>query len=71
MPKLTYWVASVIDDADCYSIIGKTRKSVLEQIEQVSSPERYETPVKKDIYYKDAFDLFAWVTSEGGGRTYC
>lgn len=70
MPKLTYWVASNIYDSDCYSIIGKTRKSVLEQLARMNLPERYETPVKKDIYYRDAFHLFEWVTSEGGGRTY-
>jgi hypothetical protein len=69
MATLTYWVAACNDDADCYSIIGKTRKSVLEQLEQVSSPERYEAPVKKEIFYRDAFDLFSWVSSEGGSRS--
>ena len=70
MATLTYWVASCTDDADCYSIIGKTRKSVLEQLEQYG-PDRFEAPVKKVIFYSDAFDLFALATSEGGGRTYC
>jgi hypothetical protein len=30
--------------------------------------DRFEPPIKKTIHYKDAFDLFEWCTSEGGGR---
>jgi len=69
MPKLTYWVAPIKYDSDRYSIIGKTRKSVLEQLDQTDSPEHYETPVKKELYYRDAFDLFEWVSGEGGSRS--
>ena len=66
MAKLIYWVAERNDDSPCYSIIGKTKKSVLEQLEH--SFGEYEPVVKREIHYKDAFDLFSWVTSEGGGR---
>jgi hypothetical protein len=67
MAKLIYWVAVRTDDSPCYSLIGKTKKSVLEQLEH--SFGEYEPVVKKEIYYKDAFDLFVWATSEGGGRS--
>lgn len=68
MAKLTYWVASCESDGDVYSIIGKTRREVLAQLETAYGS--YADPVKKVIYYKDAFDLFDQATNEGGGRTY-
>jgi hypothetical protein len=66
MPKLTVWIATQNDDAQCYNVIGKTKKSVLEQIAGLAN--RYEAPKKVEIFYNDAFDLFEYVTSEGGGR---
>jgi len=68
MAKLVYWIAERTDDHPCYSIIGKTKKSVLEQIKH--SFGEYEPVVKKELYYRDAFDLFDQVTGEGGGRMY-
>lgn len=77
MPKLTYWVAERLDDSHCYSLIGKTKKSVQQQlddigVEQANSPWKASFgPIeKRTIQYKDAFDLFDWCTSEGGGRYY-
>ena len=68
MANLTVWIAEQHDDADCYNVIGRTRKAVLEQLETRSNRNRYDAPKKIVIQYKDAFDLFDWLTSEGGGR---
>ena len=68
MAKLMYWIAEDLDDAECYSIIAKTKKEVVRIVASRSKPERYGAPVKKELFYKDAFDLFDWCTSEGGGR---
>lgn len=65
--KLTYWIAECLNDAPCYSLIGKTKKSVVEQVEQ-NPHGRYAAPIKREIEYKDAFDLFEMLTGEGGGR---
>lgn len=67
MAKLTYWVARQHDDRSCYNIIGKTRKAVLEEVAK-NTHVKYEAPEKVELYYKDAFDLFAQATGEGGGR---
>lgn len=67
MATLTYWYCANIGDADCYSIIAKTKKDAQAKREAEGS-DRYESPVKKTLYYKDAFDMFDWATSEGGGR---
>ncbi len=68
MATLKYWVAEETQDSVCYSIIAKTKKEVVRLVGLTGSPQRYNTPVQREIYYKDAFDLFDWVTSEGGGR---
>lgn len=72
MPKLTVWIAEQGDDHPCYNLIGRTRKSVKEQIAeriaQGDRADRYEAPVKVEIEYRDAFDLFDRLTCEGGGR---
>ena len=68
MAKLTYWVAECLDDNPCYSIIGKTKKEVVAKVSECRYGE-YAPVVKKELFYKDAFDLFDWVTGEGGGRT--
>jgi hypothetical protein len=70
MAKLTYWVARHEHDSECYSLIGKTKKSVQEQLAnaQLWNPQDYGPIEKRVIEYRDAFDLFDWVTSEGGGR---
>jgi len=68
MAKLIYWVARHEHDSQCYSIIAKTKKGVKEQLENIWNPEAYGPIEKRMIEYQDAFDLFDWVTSEGGGR---
>jgi len=70
MATLTYWIAERTDDGACYSLIGKTRKSVQAQLDERDwSHATFEPIVKKTIEYKDAFDLFDYLTSEAGGRT--
>lgn len=68
MANLTVWMAVQHDDADCYNLIGRTRKAVLEQLDARPDSNRYDAPRKVVIQYKDAFDLFDWLTSEAGGR---
>ena len=67
MATLTYWYCACLDDADAYSIAAKTKKEAQAQREERGA-DRFAAPVKKTLYYKDAFDLFYWTTSEGGGR---
>ena len=64
--KLYYWIA-VSNANECYSLIGKTKKEVITQMQELSSIN-FEPPVRKVLEYRDAFDLFDWATGEGGGR---
>lgn len=66
MAKLTYWYAECIGDSNCYSIVTKTKREA--EALRAKSPEFWEPVEKRTIHYKDAFDLFDWSTSEGGGR---
>lgn len=67
--KLTVWIARQNDDSDCYNIVAKTKKDALRQIAERTEFE-WEPPYKLEIVYKDAFDLYEWLTSEAGaGRT--
>lgn len=73
MAKLNYWVAECLHDHPCYSIIGKTKKEVISKLKTYGYScadfgVLYEFPVKKEIFYRDAFHLFDWATGEGGGR---
>jgi hypothetical protein len=67
MAKLTYWIAPLPHDP-VYSLVGKTKKAVQEQLAQLSDPEEYAPIEKRVLPYKDAFDLFDYLTGEGGGR---
>jgi hypothetical protein len=67
MATLTYWYCECNDDADAYSIITKTKKEAVTQRE-LYGKDRFEAPIKKTLFYRDAFDLFNWATGEGGGR---
>ena len=68
MANLTVWIAVQHGDADCYNVIGRTRKSAQEQLDARPDGKSCDAPRKVVIQYADAFDLFSWVTSEGGGR---
>jgi hypothetical protein len=65
--KLTYWIAEN-EEEPCYSVIGKTKRAVIEQIESRRSLGDYSPIEKKVIIYKDAFDLLDMLTGEMGGR---
>ena len=67
MAFLTFWIAEQGEDSACYNIIAKTKKDCLAQMAE--RPDvKYQAPVKVVFQYSDAFDLFHWATSEGGGR---
>ena len=68
MPTLKYWVAECLHDSTCYSIVGKTRREVLEILKTTHLAERYGKPERRQIEYWDALDLFDQCTGEGGGR---
>lgn len=67
MARLKLWIAKQDSDSACYNLLSKTRKGLLAQIKQ-QSHVTYHTIERVQITYKDAFDLFEWVTGEGGGR---
>ena len=67
MAKLIYWCAECLDDAACYSIIGKTKKEVYRKRKERSA-DRFGPITKHVIEYQGAFDLFEIATQEGGGR---
>jgi hypothetical protein len=69
MAQLTYWYCQCLDDSDAYSLVTKTKKEALAMLAERSDvADYYAPPEKRTIDYKDAFDLFYWATSEGGGR---
>lgn len=67
MATLNYWYAECLDDADCYSIVDKTLKGAQARV-AMATGSRYAKPVKKQLIYRDAFDMFVWLTSESGSR---
>ena len=75
MAKLVVWIARQDADSSCYNLVSKTRKACLGLVAATvakwgnpSEAPIYEPPVKREIHYKDAFDLWQQATSEGGGR---
>ena len=64
--KLTYWLAQQHRDHECYDIIARTRKDAIAQM--IERGGEFDPPVKREIWYDDAFDLFEKLTGEGGGR---
>ena len=55
--KLSYWVAPVKNDNQCYSIRAKTKKEVLAILERTELTQFHETPRRVEVEYRDAFDL--------------
>ena len=66
--KLTYWYAERLNDADCYSVIAKTKREA-RYLVMTRGPDGYGPIEKRVIEYLDAFDLFEQVSSEEGGRS--
>lgn len=52
MRKLIYWLAESVDDAPCYSIVGRTKKSVIEQLATLTG--RFGKPERRELEYEDA-----------------
>lgn len=78
MRKLKVWICDYVNDSDCYNTVSKTKKDLLEQLNKAKwSTDETAEDIKKrfgdvhrvEIEFKDAFDLFEFVTGEGGGRT--
>jgi len=67
MSTLNYWYCECLDDSDAYSIITKTKKEAIAKRAEYGI-DRWGPPIKKTLYYANAFDLFEWATGEGGGR---
>jgi len=57
--KLTYWVATCLNDHPCYSIRKKTKKEVVAEIAAHYNPADYSEPKKVTVEYDDAFDLMS------------
>jgi hypothetical protein len=68
--QFTYWISECLNDNQCYSIIGKTKKEVKEQLSEQDDPDNFG-PVEKRVYYFTGglFDFFQTITGEGGGRS--
>jgi hypothetical protein len=67
MPKLTYYYAERLDDSDCYSVVSETLRGARAQV-AASGHAEYGPIEKKVLTYRNAFDLFTWIASEGGGH---
>lgn len=66
--KLTYWVASCLDDSKVYNLRAKTRKALVELRDfSVKNGGQFGPPKKVSIEYRDAFDLAVECLCEGGG----
>jgi hypothetical protein len=66
--KIKLWIATQEQDSSCYNLIAKTKKELLQQIEK-HSHVRYCEIAQVESNFRDAFDMFDWVTSENGGRS--
>ena len=65
MAKLKYWLAVQNEDSQIFNIIAKTKKECVRLISEGDASFAYEAPVKKEIVYKDGFDLFKKATIVG------
>jgi hypothetical protein len=65
--KLVIWRILKTDDAECYSIISKTKKGALEQYKQNSAGFDFELE-QIEFEFESSFDLFDFATTEFGGR---
>ena len=65
--KLIIWRILKTDDAECYSIISKTKKGAMEQYENYSEGFDFELE-QVEFEFENSFDLFKAITGEFGGR---
>lgn len=64
--RLKYWYAQCHNDSNAYSLRGRTKKEVVELLEQFDDKTKFGPIVKVEVEYKDAFDLLKQVAGEGG-----
>jgi hypothetical protein len=55
--KLTYWVATSLNDHWCYSIRKKTKKELVAELAEHYTKTDFSEPKKVTVEYDDAFDL--------------
>jgi hypothetical protein len=63
--KLTYWIAECLDDHKCYNIRAKTKKEVVNILNNGYDMTSFSEPRKVTVEYGDAFDLMRRCLSEG------
>jgi hypothetical protein len=68
--KLIYWVAERLNDSTVYSIRGRRRRDVIDELREAGfdpkSSDAYGTPHKVEVEYDNAFDLLQQCLGEGG-----
>jgi hypothetical protein len=62
---MKYWVAVCINDSKAYNVRAKTKKEVLETLENYDSSD-FEAPKKVEVEVDSAFDLLKMCLGEGG-----
>lgn len=66
--RLTYWIAVCLDDSEVYNIRKKTKREVVETLNQhYKGGVGYGKPRKVTVEYEDNFDLMEQCMSEGRG----
>jgi len=66
--KIKLWIATQEQNSSHYNLIAKTKKELLQQMAKYSHV-RYDEIAQVESTFRDAFDMFEWVTSESGGRS--
>ena len=66
--RLTYWIAVCLDDSEVYNIRKKTKREVVETLNQhYKGGVGYGKPRKVTVEYEDNFDLMEQCMTEGRG----
>ena len=67
MPKLKAFIAEQGDDHRCFNILAKTKKDMVQQMED-SGHVTYTRAAQVVLEYRDGFELAKLLTGESGGR---
>jgi hypothetical protein len=66
--RLTYWIAVCLNDSEVYNIRKKTKREVVETLNQhYQGGVGYGKPRKVTVEYEDNFDLMEQCMAEGRG----
>lgn len=70
MRKLTLWVSEIDNDSYHYNIIGKTKREVIDKVNELEEciKRHYREPIKREVEFKDIFDLYDICTGEYANR---